>query len=167
MIKKLLLLLKLSNCPKPAKDSVKIKEVKIKKIISIKIILNSFFEVNTGVVRTTSNFATKNIETYNDFTAAAELNPVKAGPFRDQALAVKREADAIVNYIQELKYKLVLAVDKSATSDQLAPFQSSVRADLGDGLLPPKAKAAVYVPEVSKPFLAVFKSFNSVQFVPL
>ena len=78
-----------------------------------KEVLNSFFEVNTGVVRTTSNFATKNVETYNDFTAAAELNPVKAGPFRDQALAVKREADAIVNYIQELKYKLVLEVDKS------------------------------------------------------
>ncbi len=78
-----------------------------------KEVLNSFFEVNTGVVRTTSNFATKNVETYNDFTAAAELNPVKAGPFRDQALAVKREADAIVNYIQELKYKLVLEVDNS------------------------------------------------------
>ena len=77
-----------------------------------KEVLNSFFEVNTGVVRTTSNFASKNVETYNDFTAAAELNPVKAGPFRDQALAVKREADAIVNYVQELKYKLVLAVDK-------------------------------------------------------
>ena len=60
-----------------------------------KEVLNSFFEVNTGVVRTTSNFASKNIETYNDFTAAAELNPVKAGPFRDQALAVKSEADAI------------------------------------------------------------------------
>ena len=32
MIKKLLLLLKLSNCPKPAKDRVKIKQVKIKTI---------------------------------------------------------------------------------------------------------------------------------------
>ena len=30
-----------------------------------KEVLNSFFEVNTGVVRTTSNFATKNVETYN------------------------------------------------------------------------------------------------------
>ena len=78
-----------------------------------KEVLNSFFEVNTGVVRTTTNFTSKNMETYNDFTAAAELNPVKAGPFRDQALSVKREADAIVNFIQELKYGLVLAVDNS------------------------------------------------------
>ena len=77
-----------------------------------KEVLNSFFEVNTGVVRTTTNFSSKNAETYNAFTAAAELNPVKAGPFRDQALAVKKEADNIVNFIQEYKYSLVLAVDK-------------------------------------------------------
>jgi len=91
-----------------------------------KEVLNSFFEVNTGVVRTTSNFANKNIETYNDFTAAAELNPVKAGPFRDQALAVKREADALVNYIQELKYKLVLSVDKSVFLGQYTDLDGEI-----------------------------------------
>ena len=36
-----------------------------------KEVLNSFFEVNTGVVRTTANFTSKNMETYDDFTAAA------------------------------------------------------------------------------------------------
>ena len=77
-----------------------------------KEVLNSFFEVNTGVVRTTTNFSSKNAETYNAFNSAAELNPVKAGPFRDQALAVKKEADNIVDFIQEYKYSLVLTVDK-------------------------------------------------------
>ena len=91
-----------------------------------KEVLNSFFEVNTGVVRTTTNFADKNIETYNDFTAAAELNPVKAGPFRDQALAVKREADALVNYIQELKYKLVLSIDKSVFLGQYTDLDGEI-----------------------------------------
>lgn len=57
-----------------------------------KEVLNSFFEVNTGVVRTTTNFTSKNMESYNDFTAAAELNPVKAGPFKDQAFAVKKRS---------------------------------------------------------------------------
>jgi len=91
-----------------------------------KEVLNSFFEVNTGVVRTTTNFTNKNMETYNDFTAAAELNPVKAGPFRDQALAVKREADAIVNFIQELKYGLVLAVDKSVFLGQYKDLDGKI-----------------------------------------
>ena len=91
-----------------------------------KEVLNSFFEVNTGVVRTTTNFTNKNMETYNDFTAAAELNPVKAGPFRDQALSVKREADAIVNFIQELKYGLVLAVDKSVFLGQYKDLDGEI-----------------------------------------
>ena len=91
-----------------------------------KEVLNSFFEVNTGVVRTTTNFANKNIETYNDFTAAAELNPVKAGPFRDQALAVKQEADAIVAFIQELKYTLVLNVDKKVYLGQYKDLEGEV-----------------------------------------
>ncbi len=91
-----------------------------------KEVLNSFFEVNTGVVRTTTNFTNKNMESYNDFTAAAELNPVKAGPFKDQAFAVKREADAIVNFIQELKYGLVLAVDKSVFLGQYKDLDGEI-----------------------------------------
>jgi len=75
-----------------------------------KEVLNSFFEVNKGIERTTTNFNAKNGDTYAAFTAAAELNPVKAGPFRDQALQVKKKADNLVNFIQEMKYDLVLRV---------------------------------------------------------
>ena len=91
-----------------------------------KEVLNSFFEVNTGVVRTTNNFSAKNNETYNAFTAAAELNPVKAGPFRDQALSIKKEADALVDYIQELKYNLVLLADKEVYLGQYTDLEGEV-----------------------------------------
>jgi len=91
-----------------------------------KEVLNSFFEVNTGVVRTTANFSIKNSETYDIFTAAAELNPVKAGPFRDQALAVKKEADDLVSFIQELKYNLVLSVDKKVHLGQYKDLDDEV-----------------------------------------
>ena len=77
-----------------------------------KEVLNSFFEVNKGIERTTDSFSTKNNETYSDFAAAVELNPVKAGPFRDKALEVKKSADEIVEFIKELKHELVLKVDK-------------------------------------------------------
>ena len=71
-----------------------------------------FFEVNRGIERTTESFTSKNDETYSDFAAAVELNPVKAGPFRDKALEVKKSADEIVEFIKELKHELVLKVDK-------------------------------------------------------
>ena len=57
-----------------------------------------------------------------------------------------------------------LAAFKSLTSVQLLPFQSSVFA-FGGGV-PPKANAAVEVPEPPKLSLAVFTSVVSVQLVP-
>ena len=77
-----------------------------------KEVLNSFFEVNLGIERSTTNFNAKNGDTYAAFDAAAELNKVKAGPFRDQAYEVKANADELVEFIQEMKYNLVLAADK-------------------------------------------------------
>ena len=77
-----------------------------------KEVLNSFFEVNLGIERSTTNFNAKNGDTYAAFDAAAELNKVKAGAFRDQAYEVKANADELVEFIQEMKYNLVLAADK-------------------------------------------------------
>jgi gliding motility-associated protein GldM len=77
-----------------------------------KEVLNSFFEVNLGIERSTTNFNLKNGDTYTAFDAAAELNSVKAGPYRDQAYSVKAKADELVEFIQEMKYNLVLATDK-------------------------------------------------------
>ena len=77
-----------------------------------KEVLNSFFEVNKGITRTTTNFNAKNGDTYAAFDAAAEVNPVKAGPFREQAYSVKNEADKLVAILQQMKYDLVLAADK-------------------------------------------------------
>jgi gliding motility-associated protein GldM len=77
-----------------------------------KEVLNSFFEVNKGITRSTVNFNAKNGDTYAAFDAAAEVNPVKAGPFREQAYSVKNEADSLVAFLQEMKYNLVLKADK-------------------------------------------------------
>ena len=77
-----------------------------------KEVLNSFFEVNKGITRTTTNFNAKNGDTYAAFDAAAEVNPIKAGPYREQAYKVKEEADKLVVFLQEMKYNLVLKTDK-------------------------------------------------------
>lgn len=77
-----------------------------------KEVLNSFFEVNKGIARATTNFNAKNGDTYAAFDAAAEVNPVKAGPYREQAYEIKEEADKLVASLQEMKYNLVLATDK-------------------------------------------------------
>ena len=87
-----------------------------------KEVLDSFFEVNKGIERTTTNFNAKNNDTYAAFDAAAELNKVKAGPFKAQAYEVKAEADAIVEFLQHMKYDLVLAADKKVYLGDINDF---------------------------------------------
>ena len=73
-------------------------------------------------------------------------------------------ANALLVVVPELDPGFALAVDKSATSTQLAPFHSSVTAvNVAGGMSPPKAKLAVLVPDPLTPNLAVFKSPTSVQ----
>lgn len=76
-----------------------------------KEVLNSFFEVNVGIERTTGNFDAKNNETYIAFDNAFQNNPEKFKEVRDQAYAVKAKTDDLVMYIQEMKYDLVSVVD--------------------------------------------------------
>ena len=76
-----------------------------------KEVLDSFFEVNTGIVRTTNQFDTKNDETYLAFMQAVEQNPVKAGPWKDKAFQIKEKAEKLHANIQKLKYNLAFKVD--------------------------------------------------------
>ncbi len=76
-----------------------------------KEVLDSFFEVNTGIVRTTNQFDTKNDETYLAFMQAVEQNPVKAGPWKDKAFQIKEKAGKLHANIQKLKYNLAFKVD--------------------------------------------------------
>jgi len=75
-----------------------------------KEVLNSFFEVNLGIVKTTESLSDKNNDIYSDFTNAT--NQVKVKPYKDLAFQIKPESDKLVEMIQEMKYSLVLAVDK-------------------------------------------------------
>ena len=77
-----------------------------------KEVLNSFFEVNKGIERTTTNFDLKNGDTYADFDNAATNNPQKYKAVRDQAYTLKLKTDQLVDSLQKMKYDLVLATDK-------------------------------------------------------
>ena len=76
-----------------------------------KEVLNSFFEVNKGIERTTTNFTLKNGDTYAEFDNAVLNNPEKYKAVRDKAYSLKKKTDAIVDSLQMMKYNLVLAVD--------------------------------------------------------
>ena len=76
-----------------------------------KEVLQSFFDVNKGIERTTTNFNAKNAETYSAFNNAADNNPEKYKDVRDKAFSAKEKADKIIAYIQHMKYDLVYKSD--------------------------------------------------------
>ena len=97
-----------------------------------KEVLNSFFEVNTGIERTTTNFATKNNEVYTAFDNAVFNNPEKFKSVRDDAYTIKNKADALVETIQEMKYSLVLDVDGGVTIDNITIDGTEIDLSSGD-----------------------------------
>ena len=76
-----------------------------------KEVLNSFFEVNKGVERTTKNFNNKNSDTYKTISDAAANNAEKYGLVNKKAEEIKAKADALVDTLQKMKYELVLKAD--------------------------------------------------------
>ena len=75
-----------------------------------KEVLNSFFEVNLGIVKTTESIDKKNLDTYRGFDLASNQEKVKN--YKDLANQVKPVSSILVEFIQEMKYNLVLKVDK-------------------------------------------------------
>ncbi|MGY8989877.1 MAG: hypothetical protein ACKVJA_06430, partial [Flavobacteriales bacterium] len=91
-----------------------------------KEVLNSFFEVNKGIERTTTNFDLKNNETYAAFKNAAENNEKKYKGVRDKAYEVRDIADEVIMFIQEMKYDLVLKADKKVYLGSDAEIKDSL-----------------------------------------
>lgn len=70
-------------------------------------VLDAFKVVDLSLQKTRANFELKNGMVYNSFEMAYIENPGKVKPWRDKALKVKAQSDALVNAIQQLKVDLV------------------------------------------------------------
>jgi gliding motility-associated protein GldM len=77
-----------------------------------KEILHSFLIINEGLERTTDNFEHKIDLTYEKFKRMNADDPKKVGEFYEHAVELKKNADDIVEYIDEIKKKLYQEVDK-------------------------------------------------------
>ena len=83
-----------------------------------KEVLDAFVMINHGLVRTTENFAEKNEKIYDNFERAATENEAKAGPWRRKAFEVRDKAEAIYQYLEDLKVQLVIRVEQLEPSER-------------------------------------------------
>ena len=75
-----------------------------------KEVLNSFFEVNLGIVKTTESLDEKSNSTYSALDNFN--NKVKSAPYIALVSQVEPKANLITDYIQEMKYDLVFMADR-------------------------------------------------------
>ena len=77
-----------------------------------KEILDSFITVNNGLENTKSSLADKANETYTTFASYAQQNAEKYGKAYTSAQEVQKLASGLVNYIDSLKVKVIVACEK-------------------------------------------------------
>jgi len=84
-----------------------------------KEILDAFIVVNESTEATNETFSNKIEGTYTKFEQQLAISPNKVGPFFDQAMEVKAQADKMTNYIDSIKYTVIVHTDaKMLTIEQ-------------------------------------------------
>ena len=74
-------------------------------------VLNAFSLIDDSLRKSTENTVNKNGDIYTKFEAAYKENESKTKPWKDKADKVRVEATGLVDYIQELKVKIVQTVE--------------------------------------------------------
>jgi gliding motility-associated protein GldM len=84
-----------------------------------KDILDAFILVNTGLEKTVSNFLEKNNSDYNSFEKSFNENKQKVEPFWNKAQDVRKSANDLVDYIDQIKANLIFQTDKLPSLDKV------------------------------------------------
>jgi len=76
-----------------------------------KDVLDAFIVVNKGLENTNKNFANRNDDLYAQFDLAKSVDPVRVSSNWEKAQNVKKQANNLIKYINELKVKLIAETD--------------------------------------------------------
>ncbi len=76
-----------------------------------KAMLDAFIVVNESTEATNVTFSNKIRNTYARFDQQMAINPNKVKPFHDKAMKAKKLSDDMTNYIDSIKYAVIVATD--------------------------------------------------------
>ncbi|MBP3254563.1 MAG: gliding motility protein GldM [Bacteroidales bacterium] len=80
-------------------------------------ILNSFLVVGDSLEITNNLLMTKTASSYQMFENAYKNDPDKVGPAREKALLVKKESEAMIQYIDDVKYRMIAKVEGKTVAE--------------------------------------------------
>lgn len=103
------------NCPEtPRQKMIGMMYLVLTAMLALNVsadVLDAFTKVQHGLTSTIANFSKKNTEMYNEIEMAYNLNQTKVANVRDKALKVKEETAGLIQYIEDLKRRLVVIAD--------------------------------------------------------
>ena len=104
-----------TNCPEtPRQRMIGMMYLVLTAMLALNVskdILDAFVVVNEAMEQTKGNFETKVGESYANFAKAADAEEAKIGPYYEKAKEIKKIADELVAYFQDIKLELFAEVD--------------------------------------------------------
>ena len=109
------------NCPEtPRQKMVGMMYLVLTAMLALNVsadVLNAFTKVQQGLTSTIGNFQKKNAEVYNEIEMAYNLNHSKVAPVKAKADRLRKAAKEAVEYIEKLKYRIVVLADGEEEAD--------------------------------------------------
>ncbi len=104
-----------TNCPEtPRQKMIGMMYLVLTALLALNVsvqILDAFVVVDETMVKTNKNFENKVNNTYAIFANMNEKQPEKAGPFYKKALEVQKKTKELVEYINQIKYDMLVYTD--------------------------------------------------------
>jgi gliding motility-associated protein GldM len=88
-----------------------------------KEVLDGFVKVENSLLQTQATLSSKIYDTYSALEGKYSSNPVKVGPFLDQAQAIVKRSDDLVRYITELKARCLSTSSGDFEEQSLVNFE--------------------------------------------
>lgn len=109
------------NCPEtPRQRMIGMMYLVLTAMLALNVsadVLNAFTKVQHGLTSTIANYSKKNAEMYNEIEMAYNLNQTKVAGVREKASKVREETQSLINYIEELKRRMVVIADGEEEAD--------------------------------------------------
>ncbi len=122
------------NCPEtPRQTMIGMMYLVLTAMLALNVsadVLNAFTKVQYGLTSTIGNFQKKNAEVYNEIEMAYNLNHKKWAPIKKKADALRESAKQIVDYVEALKYRIVVLADGEEEADVMN-IKSKDNLDIG------------------------------------
>ena len=109
------------NCPEtPRQKMIGMMYLVLTAMLALNVsadVLDAFTKVQQGLTSTIANFTKKNADLYNDIEMAYNLNQTKVAAVREKTNEIRKSTQELVDYIEQLKYKMVVLADGEEDAD--------------------------------------------------